>query len=325
MRAKVSLFAALACIALFTTQCDKKKGETPVEEIPGTTPTTGINTVADLIAVNGSAVNTVTLDPSFANTLTINGTILEIPANAFQTSTGGTVGGIVSLQVKTILTKSQIIFSGAGANSSNSRLVATKGCVKATASQNTQSLRLNPAAGSLFINVPDDIASPPPMKKYYAPKVTAVDSNVVWALGTDVSDIAQRTFTTSSTVYHQAALDSLKWLNVGTLDTSGTYNSTAVTVSVTASQFSKANTMVFLSFRNSLTVGALFETSTPGIFRINNIPVGKTVDIVGISVINGQYFCAVMPLTVAAASAPINLNLAPVSQATMKSMVAALQ
>lgn len=321
MKSKISLVLALMFVVFATTQCKKETEKTPEEE-PTPAPT-GINTVADIITANGSPVATVTVDAQFSSSITINGTIIEIPNNAFLTSTGGTVGGIATLQVKTILTKSQIIFSGAGANSSNSRLVATKGCIKVTASQNTQSLRLNPA-NSFFINVPDQSPTPPPMKKYYAPKVTAVDSTVVWALGTDVSNIAQTTFTYSSTVYHKAKLDTLLWLNVGSLDTAGVYNSTAVTVSVTASQFNKSNTMIYLSFDNALTVGALFETSTPGIFRINNIPVGKVAHLVGISVINGQYYAATLATTVAASTTPINLNMMPVSQSAMKSMVAAL-
>lgn len=310
----------MALVVFTTTQCKKKTAEETVTEEPTPTPT-GINTVAEIITANGSPVNTVTLDPSFANTLTINGTILEIPANAFQTSTGGTVGGIVSLQVKTILTKSQIIFSGAGANSSNSRLVTTKGCVKATASQNTQSLRLAPTGG-FFVNVPDpSSATPPPTKKFYAPKVTAVDSTVIWALGTDINDIAQVTYTTSSTVYHHAQLDSLKWLNVGAQFDSVPATKVPVTVNVDGTKFTKSNTMVFISFNGSLTVGALFEISN-GVFRISNMPQGKGVHIVGISVINGQYYAATLSTTIS--STPINLNLGPVSQATMKSMVAAL-
>lgn len=321
MKSRISLFMVLVMIAFATTQCNKKKSETPAEEEPTPTPVTGINTVADIIAANGSAVNTVTVDAQFASTITINGTIIEIPANAFQTSTGGTVSGVATLQVKTILTKSQIIFSGAGANSSSSKLVSTKGCVKATASQNTQSLRLNPAGG-FFINVPDpSSATPPPMKKYYAPKVTAVDSTQFWALGTDVADIAQRTFSSSATVYHKASLDSLKWLNVGVQFDSVPATKVPVIVNVDGTKFTKSNTMIFISFNGSLTVGALFEISN-GVFRISNMPQGKGVHIVGISVINGQYYAATLSTLVS--STPINLTLNPVSQTTMKNMIAAL-
>lgn len=311
---------SLVMIAFAATQCKKQKTDTPIEETPVTT-TTGANSVADIIAENGSAVNTITVDAQLASTITINGTIIEIPNNAFVTSTGGTVGGIATLQVKTILTKEQIILSGAGANSSNSKLVATKGCVKATASQNTQSLRLNPAGG-FFVNVPEPLSSPPPMKKYYAPKVTAVDSTAYWALGTDVSDIALRTFPSSPGAnYHHASLDSLKWLNVGVQFDSVAATKVPVTVNVDGTKFTKSNTMIFISFNNSLTVGALFEISN-GVFRVSNMPQGKGVHIIAISAINGQYFAGMQSTTVS--STPINLTLSPVSQATMKSMVGSL-
>src|SRR4051812_13482481 len=110
MRSKFTLLIALMFVVLATTQCDKKKGETPAEETPApTTPATGANSVADIIAANGSPVSTVTLDASTANTITIFGNIFEIPANSFEGSTGP-VTGIVSLTVKTITTttKSEI-------------------------------------------------------------------------------------------------------------------------------------------------------------------------------------------------------------------------
>ena len=319
MKSRISLIMALMMIAFATTQCKKKTAEeTPAEE---PAPQTGINTVAEIISTNGAAAATVTVDAVFASTININGALIEIPNNAFQTATGGTVGGVVSLTVKTILNKSQVILSGAGANSSNSKLVATKGCVKVTASQNTQSLRLNPAGG-FFVNVPDPSSpTPPPMKKYYAPKVTAVDSSVVWALGTDIADVTQRTFTASSTVYHHAQLDSLKWLNVGVQFDSVPATKVPVFVNVDGTRFNKTNTLVYISFNNSLTVGALFEISS-GVFRVSNMPQGKGVHIIGISVINGQYYAAVVSTTIS--STPVTLNLLPVSHAAMKNMVSAL-
>lgn len=321
MRSKLTLLMTLALIVIGTTQCKKKTAEEPpIEEPP---PAAGINTVAEIITANGVPAYNNTVSATTASTLFLNGIIFEIPANAFVTSTGGTVGGIVTLTNKTILTKSQIIFSGAGANSSNSKLVSTKGCVKATASQNSQSLRLN-TGGGFFLNFPDALPAPAPTKKYYAPKVTAVDSTAYWALGTDVADIAQVTYTSSSTVYHRAALDSLKWLNVGAQFDSVAAPKTALTVSVTASMFSKSNTMIFLSKNGSLTVGALFEIS-PGIFRISNMPQGMNANIIAISVINGQYYTAVMPLIIPAPGAPtINLTMNAVSQTQMVNQVNAL-
>ena len=314
---------ALVFIAFVASQCKKKTTDEPAAVTPAPTPT-GANSVADIIAANGSPAATVSVSATAASTITINGNIIEIPANAFfNASTSSVATGTVALTVKTIMTKSQVIFSGAGANSSNSKLISTKGCVKATASQNTQSLRLN-TGGGFFINVPDASPTPAPQKKYYAPKVTATDSTAFWALGTDVSNIPQVTFTTSSTIYHHASLDSLKWLNVGVQFDSVSAPKTALTVSVTASMFSNSNTMIFLSKNGSLTVGAFFQIS-PGIFRISNMPQGMNANIVAIAAINGQYYTSIMPLTVPAPGAPtINLTMTAVSQSQMQAQVAAL-
>jgi hypothetical protein len=321
MRSKFILILAATFLVFAITQCTKKKSDTPMEEEPAATTASGPNTVADIIAANGSAPNTVTVDATVATTLTINGNIFEIPANAFVTAGGGTVAGTVTLTVKTVMTKSQIIFSGAGANSSSSKLVVTKGCIKSTASQNSQSLRLN-GSGGFFINVPDpSSATPPPMKKYYAPKITATDSTAYWALGTDVADITQRTFTSSATVYHQASLDSLKWLNVGVQYDSVSAPKTAVTVTLNPAQFTKANTMVFLSFNGSLTVGALFEI-TPGTFRISNMPIGKGVHIIAVAALNGHYYAD--KLSTLVSSTPVGLNMQMVTQSQMQAIVASL-
>lgn len=324
MRSKITLLIALAFIAFATTQCKKKTADEPAVEDPAPPAASGANSVADIIAANGSPAATVSVSATMPSTITINGNIIEIPANAFfNASTSSVATGTVSLTVKTIMTKSQVIFSGAGANSSNSKLVVTKGCVKATASQNTQSLRLN-TGGGFFINVPDASPTPPPQKKYYAPKVTATDSTAYWALGTDVADITTRTFSTA-TVYHHASLDSLKWLNVGTQFDSVGAPKIALTVSVTSSMFSKANTMIFLSKNGSLTVGALFEIS-PGIFRISNMPKGMAANIVAIAVVNGQYYTSIVPITIPDPSAnpTINLTMTAVSQSQMQTQVAAL-
>ncbi|HWY11805.1 MAG TPA: hypothetical protein VN026_10795 [Bacteroidia bacterium] len=319
MRFKFCFIFSLALAILITFSCKKDTiNEPPAAPTPAPS---GINTVDDIINANGAVEYTVSVSATSASTITYNSIIFEIPANAFLTSTGGTVGGIVTLNLKTILNKSQVIFSGVAANSSNSKLISTKACVKATASQNTQSLRLN-TGGNFFVNVPDASPSPPLLKKYYTLEETAIDSTQYWALGTDVSNIPQVTYT--ATVYHHASLDSLKWLNVGFQYDSIGAPKTAVSVSLTASMFSKNNTMVFLSFNGSLTVGAMFEIS-PGIFRISNMPQGKGVHIIGVSVINGQYYSAVLSTLVPApGSLPIPLNMQPVSQTQMQSQIAAL-
>jgi len=156
------------------------------------------------------------------------------------------------------------------------------------------------------------------LKKFYAPKVTATDSTAFWALGNDVNDIPTQIIGTTN--HHHARLDTMAWLNVGVQKTN-TVSTTAVTVSV-STMFTKNNTMIYLSVNGELTVGALFEIS-PGIFRISNVPIGTAANLVGVAAVNGQYYAAVMPVTVTN-SAPINLNMTSMSQASMQSLINAV-
>src|SRR5205814_10180531 len=132
------------------------------------------------------------------------------------------------------------------------------------------------------------------------------------------------TFTAASTVYHHASLDSLKWLNVRVQDVT-TNPLGAITVSVNASMFSKANTMVFVSCDIELIVSALFEINPGnGTDRISNQETGLAAHLVAIAAVNGQYYAAILPITTAASSTPINLNMTAVSQSQLQTMVGAL-
>lgn len=315
------IFILLLIVAVFT-QC-KKKTTDPVTEEPTPTPTpTGINTVAEIITANGAQNETFTISATQASTIiTAAGVKIEIPANSLETTTSGSVAGTVTVTVKTITNKGQIIASGAGANSSSSKLVSTKGCVKITASQSSQQLRLTPSS-TVVVNVPDGTTAPTlQTKKFYASKITAVDSTKFWELGTDVSAIPTAFDAGLAKYVHKARLDSLKWLNVGAQWDSVGVTKVPVIANIDGSKFTKNNTMVYLSLNGSLTVGALFEISN-GVFRISNMPVGKAANIVAIAVINGQYYTAVQSITIS--STAVNLNMQAVSQTQMISQINAL-
>ncbi|MGZ3883393.1 MAG: hypothetical protein ACXVPD_04205 [Bacteroidia bacterium] len=303
-------------VAVLAAECKKKSDPAPDTTTPPTQ--TGSSNINDVFTNNGSQPQTLQVSGTSAQTVTVNGVKVEIPANAFVTLSNGAVTGTVNLTIKTILTKSEIILSGAGANSSSSRLVQTKGCVKVTASQNNQSLRMSSSSvGSMFVNVPSATSTITPLRKYYTAKVTASDSTMLWKIGTDTTNIP--VVFDGVNYQNRAALDSLKWLNVGSQwDTTGA--KTTVKVSV-GSQFNKSNTAVYISLNGSLTVGALYEGS-PNLFHIANMPVGKGVNIVGIAIINGQYYSAVLPANVSGTT--LNLNLQAVTLGQIQSQLSAL-
>ncbi|MCE3229555.1 MAG: hypothetical protein K0S32_4106 [Bacteroidetes bacterium] len=322
MKTSIKLLVFAFSLPLLLSECKKKTTE-PEEETPTpTTPTnpTGINTIAEVFAANGAAKNVFTVSATSPSTINVNGVKIEIPANSLVTSSGGTLTGNVEIGVKTILDKEQVILTGAAANSSGALLVATKGCVKMEASQNTNSLRLF-STGIVTVAIPDGTTTPTATQKFYTAKVTAVDSTKMWALGTDLSTIPTAYDNSINKYVHRAALDSLKWLNVGAQYDSIGAPKTVVTASLNSSMFSKSNAAVFISFNGSLTVGALFEVS-PGIFKIKNMPVGKGAHIVAIGVINGQYYSADQSVLIS--SSQINLNMQATTITAIKSQLQAL-
>jgi len=312
MKSKISLLLVIVMIAFLTTHCKKKKKEDVPSVVDSTTPTTPATTftaISQVFAALGAPTQNFTVNAASGTTLNVNNVLIEIPVNAFNDpSTSLPATGTVTVTARTILTKSQIMFSGAGANTTGSRLISTKGCVKVTASQNTQSLRIG-TSGTVFVDIPDPLGLTP-MKKYYATKVTAVDSTIVWDLGTDVNDIPMTPI--SSVNHHRAALDSLKWLNVGVMWDSLTTNKSAVILN-TDTMFNNTNSVFYLSLNGSLTVGAFFQLA-PGKFRISNIPNGRGVHIVGLAVKNGQYYSAVMSTATGAVGYSLNMQPKSLSQ-----------
>lgn len=318
MKSKLSLLMAVVLIAFASTQCRKKTTEEPAAEEPTPTgPATTFTAISQVLASLGSQNQTFIVSASSASTLNVNGVLVEIPANSFiDPSTSLPATGNVTVTAKTILTKSQIIFSGAAANTTSSRLVSTKGCVKVTASQNTQSLRVG-SGGTVTVNIPDPSSSIP-MKKYYAQKITATDSTIVWELGTDVNDIPMGNIGSGN--HHRAALDSLKWLNVGVMWDSLTSNKSAIILN-TDTIFNNTNSVFYLSLNGSLTVGSFYQL-LPGKFRIANIPNGRGVHVIGFGVKNGQYYSGIMSILTTAAA--VNLTMVPKSLSQIQAEIAAI-
>lgn len=317
MKNKFKSIILIATILFTVIGCKKKTDDPVVEEPAVVTPAPQANTITEVFTTHGAAVVTSTVSASAAQSFTTTGLKIEVPANAFQTLQGGTVTGNVNLSIKGILNKRDIILSGAPANgSSTNKLIATKGCIKVSASQSGQTLRLNPGQ-NFYVNVaeaPGATASNT-MRKFIASKVSTADSNICWKADPDSANLATHLDTLTGKTYYKARIDSANWLNVGQKwDTVATKTAVIVTL---GSQFNKTNTAVYISLNGILVVGALYEISpsTPNTFRISNIPVGRVVNIVGVAVINGQHYSAVMPATITLGfSQPLNMQAASISQ-----------
>ncbi|MGZ4089653.1 MAG: hypothetical protein ACXVNO_02975, partial [Bacteroidia bacterium] len=166
--------------------------------------------------------------------------------------------------------------------------------IKVSASQNGQTLRLNPGQ-NFYVNVMESGSLPATSaRKFIATKISTADSTLCWNADPDSLNIPTYLDTLSGKYYYRARIDSANWLNVGQKwDTTAT--KTAVTVTL-ATTFNKTNTAVYISLNGIMVVGNLYEIS-PNVFRISNIPVGRAVNLVAIAVINGQYYSAIVSTT----------------------------
>jgi hypothetical protein len=304
-----SAFTLLIFLFILT-DCKKKKADEPEPETPPSS-TTSINNLDDLFTANGVPPQSTQVSSTTQQTITLSGVKVTIPSNAFVTSTNGTVTGNVSITAKGIFTKSDIILSGAPANAAG-KLISTKGCVKVSATQNSQTLRISPTA-SVYVQIPEATMSPNyNLKRYYANTLSPTDTSLCWKAYPDTSNVPVGFDTLAGKYYYNARIDSVNWLNTGYVwDTVATKTSVTITV---GSQFNKNNCAVYISLNGSLVVGALYELS-PNTYMITNIPVGKAVHIVGIAVINNQYYSAVLPVTITASfNQPLNLTATTLSQ-----------
>lgn len=289
----ISIIALLISSVLFS-QCKKDDNDEVAPTTTTTTTSTAPATISQLFAQNGVQAVSGTASMAIAQTVTLSGVKINIPSSAFITAAGAAVSGTVDLSVKGIFTKSDIILTGAPANAAG-KLISTKGCIKISASQNSQTLRVNPGA-NVIVNVPEPGTTPVSnLKKYYAQQISVNDTNKVWRASTDTASIVAQYDSTTSKYYYQARLDSVAWLNTGyEWDTTATKTTVYATLDTS---YTSTNCTVYISLNGKMVVGAMYPQGA-GNFYITNIPVGINVNFVVIAVKNGTYYSVITPATI---------------------------
>ncbi|MCD6067976.1 MAG: hypothetical protein K0S33_2802 [Bacteroidetes bacterium] len=288
MKSRSYIFAIASLSVLLFTQCKKEKNEAPAPTNPTTPAATGPANLAELFVQNGVQVQSAQINASAGQNFTVGGAKVTIPSDAFVDASGTLVTGTVNVILKGVFTKKEIILSGAPANAQG-RLIATKGCVKVSVSQNTQTLRVSPNA-NVFVDVPEPGITPlNNIKKFYATALSITDTSKVWKAGPDTNAISPVFNSTDQKYYYHARLDSAVWLNTGyAWDTVAPKTTVTVTLGNT---FDATSGAVYISLNGSTTVGALYHLGQ-GVYSISNIPIGKNVVLVALGVKNGTYYYA---------------------------------
>jgi hypothetical protein len=289
---KISILG-LALIAL--TACKKETPKTVDVIQPGTSnPVLATN--AELKAFYANNLNAATqsfvIDAAAPNLITgSKGTKLQFSPNSFETMSGQSVTGNVTITMVEIFSKADMIMmnkptmgklpsGGLGA-------LISGGEMKITASQNGQTLRLKPGF-NYDLQVPAAGGVDPNMGLFYGENG---NDTLVWT----AADSA--IFTGQGNTYFTFP-DSLNWINCDYFN-SNPNPKTVVQVQVPAG-FNGTNCSVFISFDglNSLTAFYNYSNGVFTTFPSYQLPTTLPVHFIVMAIINGNPHVAIVPSTI---------------------------
>jgi len=284
----------LAGLVVITNSC--KKDTVNPSEGGSTQPTPTFSNANAIALLNNLAtpLQTYTINATNYHSFTCtNGTMINIFPNAFLTQSGAAVTGVVTIEVKDILSKKDMILNNA-MPISNGQLLVSGGEVYFNATQNGQKLKMNPAS---YVNmkVPTGIASSNQMLEFYSPGSSNLATiNLNWATATDSIPIAVTTTTAGGFgSYYDFYCDSVTWTNCDYFyNTSGA--KTTCTVNLTGS-FDNSNTVVFMAMNGVNTMAKINSasytaTSQSFVSYTNSMPEGVSYTVVAISFDGTNYY-----------------------------------
>lgn len=294
---KKSFTLLLSLIVIITVSC-KKDTINPSEETPPQ-PTSAFSNVNAVALLNNLAtpLQTYTINAANFHSFTCaNGTIINIYPNAFLTQSGTVVTGAVTIEVKDILSKKDMILNNA-MPVSDGQLLVSGGEVYFNATQGGQKLKMNPAS---YVNmkVPTGASTSNQMLEFYSQgSENLSNSNLNWVTATDSfpNPIAVTTTTagTGQGTYYDFYSDSVTWTNCDYFySTPGA--KTTCTVNLTGS-FDNSNTVVFMAMSGVNTMAKINPTSYTStsqsfVSYTNSMPEGMSYTVVAISFDGTNYY-----------------------------------
>lgn len=280
--------------SVLVTSCQKE------EIIPPPTPTSSLGSV--FTNNRNDAKQSFTLNAAVYNQFTgANGVKIMIPANSFEYANGDLVSGTINVSLIEILDQSSMILMNMPTTSDGTILVSG-GQLQLTATQNGSMIYLADNA-AISVMVPTDNYDP--QMQLFA-GTTDTEGNIDWSLSVDSTGTADSVgFVPDSTgggsgggyFYFEWDDPSLGWINCdyfyGSPDPLSTISITLPT------GYDYTNSYVFVHFSSINSVGnANWDFNSA--FTFQNTPIGTQVTIVCISEIDGDYFSALVPVTVTA-------------------------
>lgn len=296
-----SIFILSASIVMAFFSCKKERLDPA--------PASAINTpISNFFVKNGVSAQTFTINSTAYQTITGSaGTFIYINPNSFVTQSNQPVSGNVTIKLKEVYTKKDMILTGMIPMAGSLPLVSG-GEFFIQATQNGEILKLS-GSGSVQVSVPTGVTPSNLMNEFYADDLTITDSTG-WSTNNDSIIVIQDSTGNGTGNYYYFEIDSMDWINCDYF-----WNDPApkTNISVNAgSEYNGTNCVVFMSIDGQNTIGQLYYNNPS--YTANGWPTGKAVTFIAISEINGQYYSAFKSALITV-NHNETLNLSPTTEA----------
>ncbi|MFY9310518.1 MAG: hypothetical protein WAQ28_15845 [Bacteroidia bacterium] len=284
------IVSALATMTLFS--CKKENNITPEAPTPSTPAS-----LSALFSEKAAPKQTFTINAGQFQSITgAKGTKLNIQPGSFKNQSGQVVSGNVTLEMREMFSKSDMIFSGA-TTTSNGQLLVSGGELYIQAFQNGSPLSLTSSTTVEAQVRTNNNAGP--MQEFYSNTSFETPEGLDWWLADSTNtDTIYTDYDSSDFVeYYYFYLDQMNWINCDYFwDSNGPFTDIEVN---TGTQFDGTNCTVYISFDGINSVLSLGDYDLNHLFNYGypSIPQGMNVHIIAIGTLNGQYYSAIVPAT----------------------------
>jgi hypothetical protein len=312
---KILKLSAMVSIIIIAS-CKKEKVD---DNMPATSTSTTYSSVKDFLSRNESKIQVFTINGNSGGSFTtVQGTIVNIPANAFITQTGGAVTGNVKIEFKDIYKKNEMLLSDMPTQTADGRMLKSGGEFFIKASINNSAVVLD-SGKKISIEQPfQEAVGDQGMVPFIALQDTIGQG--WWPAPQD-----SITLTTSSYIFALYSFsnpaDSGTWCNSDNQAYFNSYTQTSLTIHSNDDP-SLFSTDVFLVFSNINSMIHVYSYGTND-FPYDYAPVGLQCTVVAIGAKDGKLFSSFTPITIST-NQVVNFTLAATTDAAFKAQLNAL-
>ncbi len=311
-------FSLLFVLVLVMVVSCKRNEPNPIDTIfPGNPTTTNFS--SEFFVANSVPVQSFNINSSSWQVITgSQGTRVTFSPGSFVTQTNQPVSGTVSIELKEIYSKKDMILSGISTVSNGMPLISG-GEIKLVAKQNNLELKL---AGNnlVYVEMPAGLNPSFQMNEFYADVVSGTND---WNSADTTTAIQVVPDSMSGGNFYLFTIDSMNWINCDYFS-GNTGPSTDVRATV-GNAYADSNCMVFVSFNGQNSAAHCFSylnhTYSPGSYY--TLPIGMAISFIAIAEINGQYYSDIHSSTVVL-NHNETMNLQPTTLAQINAALALL-